>query len=102
MANNPLDALDESAETFTTGLRLGDGFDEEKFQSLCDALRACAELWAAEESIPKSAAMLLVDLWPSIQACSYLYSGREADRIMKAADSIADLTRSALSVRREG
>jgi uncharacterized protein (UPF0548 family) len=98
MENDPLGNLSDSAEAFSTKLRLGEGFDERQFEALCDALRACAELWATRDNIPKSAVILLVDLWPSIQACSYLYSGQEADRIMKAADSIADLTRAALSV----
>lgn len=98
MQAEPLEELVATADDFTVALRIGHGFSDPKFQALCNSLRACAELWAADDSIPKLAANVLVDLWPSIQACSYLYSGDEADRIMKAADEVADLTRTIVAV----
>ena len=44
------------------------------------------------------AANVLIDLWPGIENCSYLYSEDEAKQIMKAADTIGDLTRNIVKV----
>jgi hypothetical protein len=82
-----------AVEEFTTPLRDGSGFDEDAFQHLCRLLEDLAHQWAQLDAIPKAAAIVLVDLWPGIQNCSYLYGGDESNRIMKAADVIADLTR---------
>lgn len=101
MGNESLNTLNDVAAAFTTGLRLGEGFDDSSFQTLRAAIRACGAEWAGEDAIPKSAAILLVDLWPSIQACAYLYEGQEADRIMKTADEVADLTRAAVTPHNE-
>src|SRR6266550_7679990 len=93
MQDSTVSDLLVAAEEFSSPLRAGVGFDENAFQHLCDVLGDLARQWSDSDSIPKLAANVLVDLWPGVQNCSYLYEGDEANRIMKAADMIATLTR---------
>lgn len=93
MVEKIINDLEAASEAFTVPLRFGEGFSESKFQELCAVLRECARVWADSDSIPKPVALELVDLWPAVQACHDLYEGAEADKVIKAADTIADLTR---------
>lgn len=90
-----------ASEAFDVPLRLGEGFDEQRFAHLCQALRACAQEWAEAEVIPKVAANVLVDLFPAIESCSYLpfYHGEEAQRIRDAAQTLGDLVRECVAIR---
>ncbi len=86
-------SLLSAAEAFLVPLRLGEGLQEQRLNDLCGVLRACAHEWACAAAIPKAAANVLVDLFPAIEACSYLasYDGDEAQRIRNAAQTIGDL-----------
>lgn len=87
-----------AAEGFLVPLRAGDGFNQSSFEELCRTLKELARLLESSDSIPKRVANVLVDLWPGVQTCSYLYSGEEAKQIMKAADTLGDLTRDIMKV----
>jgi hypothetical protein len=93
MLDEPVSELIRATEEVLTPLRVGDGFNQSSFMELCRVLEDIARQWRTLDSIPKSAVNVLIDLWPGIQSCSYLYEGEEANQIMKAADTVADLTR---------
>jgi hypothetical protein len=98
MPDEPVAELLRATEGFLTPLRVGDGFNERSFMELCRVLEDLARQWRMLDSIPKPAVNVLIDLWPGIQSCSYLYKGEEANQIMKAADTVADLTRDIVMV----
>lgn len=97
LTSSELHELVVSSEQFLVPLRMGEGFDRDKFQNLCLALNKCATIWATRDSIPKLAANILVDLYPSIISASYLYS-TEGDQIREEAEIIADLVREIVKV----
>lgn len=92
-----IERLIAASDKFVTPLRMGMGFNEHDFLELCRILDECAKSWKKSDVIPKKAAILLVDLFPSIEASSYLYKDGEDKRILKAADTISDMIRYALS-----
>lgn len=93
MSQQTIDELTAAADAFATPLRMRDGFDRAAFERLCAALRRCAVEWAGSGSLPKRVVMELIDLWPAVQACAELYRGAEAEKILHAADTLADLSR---------
>jgi len=92
-----LNELDAAIEAFTVPLRMGDGFDESKFQELCSVMRECNELWTDLDYIPKRAAVELFGLSFAIEACSYLYDEDTAKRVKYAASKVSNLTLSIVS-----
>lgn len=95
---NEVDSLLDAAAEFLIALRTGEGIQEPAYRKLCGALHDCADEWKNLDVIPKRAANLLVDLYPGIEASSHLYTGDEAERIIKAADTIAALIRECVAV----
>jgi hypothetical protein len=91
-----LDALIDSTNDFLVPLRTLSGFDEAKFESLCEVLRSCGNEWSGVELIPKRAADVLIDLFPLTLACADLYRGPEVDRIREAAVTLNSLSKDAL------
>jgi hypothetical protein len=85
--------LQRAAREFLVPLRLREGYSEDKFLLLCNALRNVAAAWRNSDAIPKSIAIELVDLSPALEACSYLYRDEERKQIVKASDTVADLVR---------
>ena len=98
MSHEVINRLLLACELFLVPLRAGDGFDDAEFERLCTALQTCVEVWKSADSIPKSLANVLVDLWPGIQSAAYPYDAQEAAKINKAADIVGDLTRQICSV----
>jgi hypothetical protein len=92
-----LEDLIRSAETFLIPLRMMRGFETEEFRKLCTALQACATEWEQAELIPKLGANVLVDLYPSMLAASYLYPDNMGEMIREQAEHLADLVRACVS-----
>lgn len=93
MSQKAIRNLDKAIGPFCTSLRYGYDFDEDEFQTLCDALRECAKEWKSEDCIPKIAFSLLVDL-PSIvrDFSSDNYEGSdEWPKVEKASQVIYEL-----------
>lgn len=87
-----------TAEAFLMPLRSGEGYRDDLFHDLCEAIRSCGRLWQDSDSIPKLAANLFVDLASGIEASSYAYSdSQEAETIQKASYIIGDLVRETIS-----
>jgi hypothetical protein len=78
-------------------LRMGQGMDEIALGDLRDALRRCADMWHEQDLVPKLAANLLVDLYPAVEASSYLYGDDYAPRVRAVAEEIGDLVRSCVA-----
>jgi hypothetical protein len=97
MTTPEADALNQAVEQFTVPLRMGEGMNEIALDNLRDALRLCAGAWRNTDSIPKSAALELVDLAPAIESSSYLYDEDYAARVRDVSVEIADLVRESVS-----
>jgi hypothetical protein len=92
-----VEALITAAERFTVPLRMGQGIDDIAYESLRDALRMCAIAWRTEDLVPKVAANVLVDLYPAVEASSYIYGDDYGPRVRAIAEEIGDLVRSCVA-----
>ena len=95
MRNDPVDEelvsqLADAAEGFIGPLRLNDGFDELALNELCRHIDRLGQQWRTSEVIPKSAALILSELYPAISACADLYSGDERQRMIEAAVRVGE------------
>ncbi|MEZ4864109.1 MAG: hypothetical protein R3C14_22535 [Caldilineaceae bacterium] len=90
--------LEIASEQFLVPLRMMDGFAQEKFDYLCQALRSCIVAWNNDDSIPKLAANILVDLYPATISSSYLYPEEVGAEIREHAEVLADLVREIVKV----
>ncbi len=90
--------LQAAAVDVLTPLRQGRGLDTEAAERLKTALGAASRAWASASTISKSAANLFVDLASGIDACSYAYSGQDAENIKASSDDVADLVRSCVQL----
>ncbi|WP_157876625.1 hypothetical protein [Streptomyces graminilatus] len=60
----------DAAEGFIGPLRLNDGFDQLALDELCRQIDRLGQRWRTAEVIPKSAALLLSELYPAISNCA--------------------------------
>src|SRR5262245_26842820 len=96
MDQDTVDALIDAFNDFVVPLHMRSGFDEAKFERLCDVLRRCRRQWATQDYIPKRAADVLIDLFPLTLACADIYRGAEKDGIREAAVSLNSLAKDAV------
>ncbi|WP_328976256.1 hypothetical protein [Streptomyces canus] len=82
--------LNDAAEGFIGPLRLNDGFDQLALDELCSQIDRLGQQWRTAEVIPKSAALLLSELYPSISACADLYTRDERQRMIEAAVRVGE------------
>jgi hypothetical protein len=99
MRSEVIDRLSVASSAFYVPLRMGEGFRQEDFEELCEALRDFGAVWGNLDEVPKKVAIILVDLPSAIEACSYAYEGEISDQILYAADRVADLVRGAVKGR---
>jgi hypothetical protein len=97
MSNDIGEDLHEAAIAFLVPLRMGEGFDDEKYEHLCDTLRRCREEWLDLEQVPKSAVEVMLYLFPLIEACMNIYKGAESQKVIKAAVYVNDLASDTVS-----
>ncbi|MEV8561155.1 hypothetical protein AB0478_32780 [Streptomyces sp. NPDC051917] len=93
--------LDDAAKRFIGPLRLNDGFDQLALDELCRQTDRFGHRWRTSEVIPKSAALILSELYPAISACADLYSGDERRRMIEAAVRVGERVAYALDPRGE-
>jgi hypothetical protein len=97
MSNNICEDLHEASIAFLVPLRMGEGFDEEKYEHLCDLLRRCREEWLDLDHVPKLAVYVMLYLYPLINACVNIYKGAEAKKVFDAAIYVNDLASDTVS-----
>jgi len=84
--------LSSAMSGFLVPLRMGDGFLSEKFDRVCDAMKALELEWGHKQAIPKAAAMIFIDAQSAMISCSYLYPDQTSE-IQEKADILSDLMR---------
>lgn len=72
-------------------LRMGSGFDEFKYNLICDTISELTSMLKNSTNIPKSLAVIIVDLYYSIKQNSDLYNEEEEEKILYAAAKINEL-----------
>lgn len=90
--------LMKASELSLIPLRMMQGFDEENFLALCEALKNCAKAWSELDHIPKLGVNILIDLYPAALSCSYLYSEKEGDRMRNHIEHLGDLVRECVAI----
>lgn len=88
------DVTNRLAETwadYVVALRSNEGFQEDLYNALVQALRDCAHEWRHADSIPKLAANVLADIVPLSQAAAGAYAEPTRKRIMDASFELYDL-----------
>jgi len=85
MLDNSVQRMLDADKSFVLPLRLGDGFDEFRYNQLVDSIRDFHNDWIGSEVIPKKAAMLFVEIGSVVAACHTMYEGAERERILEAA-----------------
>ena len=78
-----------AAERFVVQLRRNEGFDPDALDELCEAIDSCGRSWVASASVPKSAALILAELYPAVEGCAELYPEPTRTRILEAAARVA-------------
>lgn len=98
MVNN-LDILEEELlgdDGLIISLRFAKGLDEDKVLNICSTLKKLSKEWEKMDSIPKKAADLFIDFYPTVEAACELYDEEVKIRIMDSVDKIMDLMRDCL------
>jgi hypothetical protein len=96
--NPVVDDLVDAALAFTLALRSREGFNDELYGKLVDALTRCAQEWRDEECIPRLAVNVLVDVQPVMLASAEFYERDLRSHIMEEAIRIGDVVRDAVAV----
>jgi hypothetical protein len=78
-----------AAERFVVQLRRNEGFDPDALDELCEAIDNCGRSWVGSPSVPKSAALILAELFPAVEGCAELYPEHTHNRILEAAARVA-------------
>ncbi|HEY6332621.1 MAG TPA: hypothetical protein VI756_25080 [Blastocatellia bacterium] len=86
----------KAANEFLVSLRLLKGFDQEKFERLCQVLRQCKDVWRDREDIPKAAVVIMLDLFPVTSSLADRYAERpdkgvDGDEVFNAAVTLNSL-----------
>ena len=71
------EALIGAAIEFLVPLRTFEGFDQGKFERLCEVLKQCKKAWEDSEYVPKQAAFIMLDLFPIPWAVADHYANRD-------------------------
>ena len=94
MDENVIERLQDAIAAFAVPLRMGEGFQEEAYETLCQELVACAHALCGVSVIPKRCASLLIELDPALNSTIswYLNDQDQLDRITHAIQNIYCLT----------
>lgn len=93
---NILEQLLIGQDGILLSLRMGDGLEEEKVERIIRILGKLSKEWSGNESIPKKAVDLFIDIYPVMQSSCDLYSEETAVKIMNVADKIIDSIRNCI------
>ena len=99
MVTGPIEEMAEAWSAFDDALRMKKGFDEHAYARLKQAIRACADAWAASDLIPRLGVNILVDVFAATEANAGLYTGELADRVTEAAYELQGLIGECVALR---
>lgn len=91
------DALIAMIDEFSVPLRMREGLDEGAFKKYVTVLQDCAAAWRGRATIPRSAANVLVDIFPTTDAVAYSYDEDQQARIKDAARTLWGLARDSVA-----
>ncbi len=77
--------------TFDLGLRLGEGFQQTKWEALQQALKRCKEVWSERDHLPRPAMSALVDMFAATEACAGIYQDGQRKQIQDLAYALQEL-----------
>ena len=96
METDLVSRLEEAAHRFVIPLRMNEGFDEQALLQLKEEIDSCGTAWRKATHVPKRAALILAELFPSIEACAWLYEGDMRQRIQEAGVMVSEAVIAAL------
>jgi hypothetical protein len=92
MSADSIEHLVASSQEFLIPLRMGEGFNAEKFEAFCNAVRKFTLEWKERDVIPKIIAGLFIDTYSVVISSSYLYPA-DLSHIQERGDFLNDLIR---------
>jgi hypothetical protein len=95
-----VDNLVDAELAFTLPLRSREGFDEDLYQRLVEALTLCATAWRETDCIHRRAVNVLVDLQPVMLAAAEAYGPATRSRIIEEASGWAIMCARPLACRK--
>src|SRR5262245_25043011 len=91
-SSDPIERLESAMKDFLVPLRMGEGFNPEKFEIVCTAIKEFSLEWKQQQVISKSVAMLFLDAHSAMVSSSYLYPSHTS-YIQEKADMLHALIR---------
>lgn len=86
---------------FATSLRLNEGFYEEKYRVLLEALADLADEWADLDQLPRSVVNVLVDIFPATESTANFYKRKTRQKISEAAFELHEAVQLCVALREE-
>lgn len=90
--------LESVTERFAVPLHGGEGINEPALDELKEVLAEVAAEWQHEETVPKDAAALLVELYPALIGNIDIYPEDQAERIQAVCEELLELSLACLAV----
>ena len=90
--SDPIERLESAMMDFLVPLRMGEGFNFEKFEIACTVIKEFSLEWKQQQVIPKAAAILFLDAHSAMMSCSDLYPP-QTSFIQEKADMLHTLIR---------
>lgn len=74
-------------------VRSNKGFDDIAFQEVCESLKELGPLFRESNSVPLDVANIFIDMYSSIESSADRHSPEMREKILLAADALADIAR---------
>ena len=94
---NKYQAFIEAFLDFDVTTRSNEGFNEDKFQKVCELLRGLKSQFQKNECVPLDVANVFVDLYSSIESSAYRHNEEMKQKILYSADLLANIARDVTS-----
>ena len=89
--------LEQADTAFFVPLRMGEGFDQDKFHQLCQALRDVNDYYANSNVLPKQCVLQLLGMTSAIYGCMPLYNAFIGQQLLDASITLEELVIDGLS-----
>ncbi len=88
-----IDIFMENCFEFQDIVRSNKGFDEVKFEALCNSIKDLEVDFRKNNCVPLCVANIFIDLYSAIESCAYRHDEEMKEKILLAADKIACIAR---------